>query len=66
MARFLPFHRANLLQGRAVGSQPVGDDNFRSTMLSHCFLEEFQCGFLIQGLGHEAFQNLAFVVDRAP
>ena len=35
-------------------------------MLSHCFLEEFQCGFLVPGLCHEAFQNLAFVVDRAP
>jgi hypothetical protein len=37
-----------------------------STMLPHCFLEEFQCGFLVSGLGHEAFQDLAFVVYHSP
>ena len=35
-------------------------------MLSHSFLEEFQCGFLIPGLGHEAFQDLTLVIDGAP
>ena len=35
-------------------------------MLAHRFLAEFQCGFLVPGLGHEAFQNLTFVIDSAP
>ena len=35
-------------------------------MLAHCFLEKFQCGFLVSGLGHKAFQDLTFVIDGAP
>ena len=35
-------------------------------MLSHRFLEEFLCGFLVPGLGHKAFQNFTLVIDGAP
>ena len=35
-------------------------------MLSHRFLEEFQCSFLVSGLGDKAFQDLTFVIDGAP
>jgi hypothetical protein len=27
------------------------------------FLQEFQCGFLVSGLRHEALEHLAFVAD---
>lgn len=35
-------------------------------MLTHCFLGEFQGGFLIARLCHEAFQNFAFMIDGPP
>ena len=35
-------------------------------MLSHRFLEEFQCSFLVSGLGDKAFHDLTFVIDGAP
>jgi hypothetical protein len=35
-------------------------------MVSHQFLEEFQCGNPIALLGDIAFQNFAFVIDCSP
>ena len=35
-------------------------------MLSHRFLEEFQCSFLVSGLRDKAFQNFNLVIDRPP
>ena len=32
----------------------------------HCFPEKFQCGLAIAALCDKAFQDLPFVIDRAP
>ena len=65
-ASFLSFCRANLFQGSAIRTKAICDDDLGSTMLSHCFLEEFQCSFFVTCLGNEAFQHLTLVVDSSP
>lgn len=57
---------ADLLQGRAVGAEPVGHDRLRLAVFSHRFPEEFQRRIPVARLRDEAFQHLAFVIDRAP
>ena len=57
-ARFLPVACPYLPQCGAIGSQTVGDNHFRLTMLSHCFLEELQRGFPVPRLCDEALQNM--------
>ena len=61
-----PVSCPDLPQRWTVGPKSISDDDFWSTMLSHCLLEEFQCGFLVPGLGYKAFQNLNLVIDGAP
>jgi hypothetical protein len=55
-----------VLQRRAIGSQPIGDDHVRTSMSLHRFLEEFQCGRAITGLRGVAFQHFAFVIHGPP
>ena len=57
---------SDLLHRRAVGPQPVGDDLDRAAIIFDGFLQKFQLGGLIPGLGHIAFEHLAFMVDGAP
>src|SRR6056297_9733 len=65
-AGLLPVLDKEILQSCAVGAQLVRDVALGPTVLLHCFLEEFQSGLLIAGLGDEAFQHLSLVIDGAP
>ena len=53
-------------EGCAVGCQAVSHDCLRRTVSSKRFPEEFQRGLAITGLGDEAFEHFAFMIDRAP
>ena len=56
----------DFVHGCAIGRAAVGDDHLRIAIPFHCFLQEFQCGSHISGFGNIAFQDLAFVIYRAP
>ena len=58
-AHLLTTGATDLLHGGAVGSQTVGDDRLRPAMGLHRFLDEFQRGGLVPGLGDVRFKNLA-------
>ena len=58
--------RPKLLESRAVGPETHGDDHFALAALTHCFLEEFQRGFLVTAPAGIAFRQLAFVIHRPP
>ena len=46
---------------------PEGRHDLISRIMSlQRFLQEFQCGFLVTGLGHEALMHFAFVIDDPP
>ena len=64
--RFLSICGTNIPQCSTVGPKSICDDYLGLSVLSHRLLEEFQCGFLVACLGDEAFQDLPFVVHRAP
>jgi hypothetical protein len=57
---------ADLFHRRAVGPQPVGDDDLRAAIALHRFLDELQRRGLVTGLGDEGFQHFAFVIHRPP
>lgn len=63
---FLPSRSADLIECCAVGTQPVGHDHFGLSVLTHCFSEEFQRGFLVAALGNIAFQHLTLVINSTP
>ena len=58
--------QSQVLQCRAVGPEFVRDENMRVTMALHGFPEEVQGGFSIPALGHNGFQDFAFVIDGLP
>lgn len=49
-----------------VGSQPIGNNHIGRTVVFQGFFKEFQCGSFVPGFGDERFQNLVFMVNRAP
>jgi len=63
---FLLVADAKLTQRRAIGSQTIRHELISGAVPLQCFLEEFQCCFLISRFGHEALENLAFMIDRPP
>ena len=56
----------NILKGGPVRSQPVRDQNIEPATATKRFTAEFQCCAPVPRLGHEALEDLAFVVDRPP
>lgn len=65
-AGFLPISCPDRPQRCTVGPKSICDDDLGLPVLSHCFLEEFQCGFLVTRLGDKASQHLSFVIDGSP
>ena len=57
---------ADLPHRRAVGAQPVGDNDFGTAVALRGFLEEFQGGGLVPRLADEELQHLALVIDGPP
>ena len=49
-----------------LGCEAVGGDLFRRSVALECLLHERQRGVLVALLRHEAFEDLAFLVDCAP
>jgi hypothetical protein len=60
------FEVADFPHGRAVGAQPVGNDDLRTAIASHSLLEESQGAGPIPPLADKEFQHLALVIDRPP
>ena len=64
--RFLLVCDTNLFKRSAERCHPVRHNNFRTAILTHCFLKEFQGSFLIAHLCDVAVQNLTFMIDGPP
>lgn len=57
---------ADLFHSSTVRAELVGYDNFWGPIALHRFSQEFQGRSLVPGLRDVSFEDLAFMVDRAP
>ena len=55
-----------LVHRGAVGAKAIGGDRFRRTVAFERLLHEGEGGCFVALFGDKAFENLAFLVDRAP
>ena len=54
---------ADFVHGCAIRRTAISYDDLRIAISFHRFLQEFQCSSLVTLLGHERFQNFAFMID---
>jgi hypothetical protein len=63
---FLRVTEAKLPQGGTTGAETIGHDFIRPTMSLPGFPRQYQRGFLVPGLCHEALEHFAFVINGPP
>ena len=66
LADFPAFEVADFPHGRAPRAQRVGDDDLRTAVALHGFVEELQGTGLVPPLTDEEPQHLALVIDGPP
>lgn len=64
--RFLKVSTTNLFQCSSIRAHPIRYDHIGTTVLAHCFLQEFQRRLLVPALCHVVFQRFACVVHCSP
>ena len=66
MTGFLPIADVEVTQGGTMGPEAVASQDMRTAMPLQGFLQEFQRGFLVTRLRHEALEHLTFVRNGLP